>query len=518
MHRILLLLAIVSFTGHTLWSQQDLYDMKHIVEVRIQFKEANWHYILDSLKEKGLDERLVADVTVDGKKYPQSGIRYKGNSSYFNVRNAGGKKLPLNIKVDYINKGTKLPGGFVTLKLSNVFRDPSFLREVMSYEIAGKYLPAPKANFAKVFLNGEYLGFYNLSESVDDDFLEKFYGDEDGVFFKCDPSWHQANAGNCKPGHNSSLEYLGSDTVCYFPYYEIKSKHGWKELRDFTQALNQQPQALENTLQVNEALWMLAFDNVLVNLDSYMGRLCHNYYMYRDEHQVWHPIIWDLNLCMGGFRYADAGAPLSNQAMQEMSLFMHYKEDNTERPLVVKLLANDHYRKIYLAHVRTIVEENFSNGWYKERAAEIQQLINQHVADDPNKLYDLATYHKNFTETVRVENSSIIGITELMDQRATSILAHPLMQKTQPSIENVAHKVVKDNALITASCTDTESVLVYYAAGAFQPWKKAEMLPAEDDAGHWVAELPIQEVSRFYLVAENKYIAKLSPARAGMEF
>ena len=59
-----------------------------------------------------------------------------------------------------------------------------------------------------------------------------------------------------------------------------------------------------------------------------------------------------------------------------------------QRPLLVQLLKDNHFRKIYLAQIKTIVEENFSNGWYKEKAAEIQALIGDEVAADPNRLYD----------------------------------------------------------------------------------------------------------------------------------
>jgi spore coat protein CotH len=499
----------------TIDAQSKLYDLDHIVEIKINFAEEDWHEKLDSLKERGRDERLVADVIVDGKSYPQSGIRYKGNSSYFNVRNAGIRKLPFNIKVDFVVKKTRLPGGYVTLKLSNVFRDPSYLREVLSYDIAGKYMPAPRANFAKVYTNGDYLGLYNLTESVDDDFLKEYYGNDDGVFVKCDPSWHERPPVSCKAGNNASLEYLGTDSVCYYALYELKSDYGWKELISFTEMLKNKPEQLSQQMDVTETLWMLSYHNVLVNLDSYLGRLCHNYYMYQDTNQVWHSIIWDMNLSFGGFRYTGLGAPLSNEAMQDMSFFLHFKEDNQKRPLVLQLIANDHFRKIYLAQIRTIVEENFSNGWYMERAHEIREMINEEVAADKNKLYSIEAYEKNLSETVRIDNSSIIGISELMDARAAKILAHPLMQKTQPSIEDVDHDYSSGLATISAQVTDAMDVYVYYRSEPFGKWMRQPM--ADNENGKWIAQLTINQDTEYYLVAENKYIARLSPARAGKE-
>ena len=79
----------------------------------------------------------------------------------------------LNVIISRKSKPFK--GGYKTLKLSNVFRDPSFLREVMSYEIGGNYMPASKANYAKVYVNGLYLGLYNNTESVDKIFLKKYF-------------------------------------------------------------------------------------------------------------------------------------------------------------------------------------------------------------------------------------------------------------------------------------------------------------------------------------------------------
>jgi len=516
MNRFILLLGLLCWLGSSS-AQKDLYDLQHIVEVRLKFAESDWHEALDSLKERGRDERLVAEVVVDGERYPESGVRYKGNSSYFNVRNAGGRKLPFNIKVDFVNKDARLPGGFVTLKLSNVFRDPSFMREVLSYEIARKYMPAPHANYAKVYVNDEYLGLYNLSESVDDDFLKEYYGDDNGVFFKCDPNWHVNSPNSCKPGNNASLEYLGRDSVCYYSLYELKSKKGgWAELMALTEVINKYPDRLEKMMNIDEALWMLAFDNVLVNLDSYLGRLCHNYYLYQDESNIWHPVLWDMNLSFGGFRYTGLCAPLSNEGMQDMSLFLHYKEDNMKRPLVVQLLKNDHFRKIYLAQVKTIVEENFSNGWYKEKAAEIRDMISEEVTKDPNRLYSLEQFDKNFDETVQIDNSSIIGLTELMDQRTTNIMNHPLMQKEQASIAGVEHQVLGEDVMVTAQVEGADAVWLYHRKDAEKPWQRQPM--AANDGNAWSAQIPLSDDVQYYVVAENKYIATLSPAHAAKEF
>jgi len=59
---------------------------------------------------------------------------------------------------------------------------------------------------------------------------------------------------------------------------------GWDELIDLCDTLVNQTAAIDQILDVDRALWMLAFNNVLVNLDSYIGGFAQNYYLYRDDY------------------------------------------------------------------------------------------------------------------------------------------------------------------------------------------------------------------------------------------
>ena len=50
---------------------------------------------------------------------------------------------------------------------------------------------------------------------------------------------------------------------------------------------------------------------------------------------------------------------------------------------------------MYIAHVRTILKENFSNGDYEKRAKAIQSSIDFYVKNDTNKLYPYEDFSKN---------------------------------------------------------------------------------------------------------------------------
>ncbi len=526
MFRIFILLIFSTFFAQL--NAQDFYDVHVVKDIKITFEEENWEHVLDSLKFLGTKNRLVGTLEVDGMRYDSVGVRYKGNSSYFNVKKSDSPKLPFNIKVNYIKKDQQLKNGYKSIKLSNVFRDPSYIREVLSYEIVRKYMPAPKANFARVYVNNELIGLYSNVESINDDFVETHFGDDSGYLYKCDPddlgSAKKIPAGldDCQVGDYASLDYLGGDSLCYERLYELKSDAGWKELIELTKTLESTPEKVFQQLNIDQVLWMHALNNVLVNLDSYSGRLCHNYYMYKDTAGVFHPLIWDLNLSFGGFRFADDKRPLDNEGMQNMNPFLHYKNDM--RPLVSKVLSKPLYRKMYVAHMQTILKENFTNEDYLRRIRSMQQSIDFYVKNDQNNLYDYESFKANVDNTSLAGKTKIIGVKELMSKRAEFLNAHPLFQKEQPTIERPSHRLVEDNQVIKVKVDNAMNVFLAYRSTEKGVFKLRPMLDNGENGDetsldyYYTISLPKEKVKHYYIIAEAEKTAQLSPERASMEF
>ena len=154
---IFILSALLSWNSFS----QNFYDVDNIREIKLYFTQPNWDYLLDSLYLDGLEERLLASVEIDGSMYDSVGVRYKVFSSV----SINTVKNPFNIKLDYIDNNQNHEG-FEKIKLSNVIKDPSFLREVLSYEIARDYIPSPRANFANVYVNDSLWGLYVNVEAV----------------------------------------------------------------------------------------------------------------------------------------------------------------------------------------------------------------------------------------------------------------------------------------------------------------------------------------------------------------
>ena len=499
-------------------SSQGLYDLDHIPEIRVTFEEPNWSELLDKMKSKGDKKRLTATVAIDGQVFKDVGVRYKGNSSYNNPKSTGSKKMPFNMKADYKIKDQVFPDGYKTIKLSNVFRDASFVREILSYEIARKYMPAPLCNFAKLYINDEYIGLYNNTQAVDKILVEDAFDTSKGAFFKCDPEYdllEKLEGRRCPEGDKASLMYLGDDKDCYEGWYELESKNeeDWNALIGFIKKLNGTSTDYYDIMNVDMVLWMHAFNNILVNLDSYTGRLSHNYYLYQTPDGLFTPLVWDMNISFGGFPYdgLKKGA-LTHEELQEFSMFAHYKTKNEKRPLIVNLLANSFYRKIYVGHCKTILEENFTNGSYLELAKKIQRLIDNEVMNDPNKLYPYEDFKINLAGPVNIGFSEIVGVEQLMKKRTEYLSGHALFNGINPTLSDHYANHADGIVFYSIKIKDAENAFVAYRNTPNDAWKLEPM--SDDGTGLWRASSKGSPGLQYYFIAEGDRLAACDPPNA----
>jgi len=498
--------------------KSNFYDNDRVAELYLTFKNSDWATELDSLRLYGND-LLLASAKIDGKEYKNVGVRYRGTKSF----KTGSNRNALHIKLNFIDRGQNHQG-YKTVKLSNALRDPSMVREVLGYEIARKYMPAPQANYVKVYVNNKYYGLFVNVESVSDQFLVKNFGSSDNTFFECNPKLDKESSAGCKKNIYSNLEYE-KDVDCYFPNYELKSAYGWDDLIKLTRILNESPEKISDVLNVDRALWMLAFNNVLVNLSSYSGDNSQNYYLYKDKDGQFNPIIWDLNLAFGSYKNVGGGSDLDLAGLQKLDPLLH--EKNPAKPLISKLMANADYKKIYVSHVRTILNENFRKGQYLERAKELQRLINVPLYEDKNRYYESSDYEKSLTSTVG-KRSKIPGISELMEARASFLKKHPELailpvNVSEVTVESRADmgKTIDDFKITARVEKFAKKVKIMYRFSADMPYKAMDMLDdgkhndskASDDIFGAIIEPDNgQRELQYYIVAENKGTITFSPS------
>ncbi len=504
----------------SVFSQDEFYDIDSIQEIRIYFSEGNWDQILDSFFVADQEERLSGTVVINGTVLNGCGIRYKGYSSVSVNR----VKNPFNIDLDFTNAAQNYMG-YDKVKLSNVIQDPSFVRETLGFDIARKYMPASLANYASVYVNDTLLGLYTNVESVSREFLLDHFNSESNSFFKGNPAVLDFGGENSNLGNSH-----GTDPDNYKPYYELKSASGWDDLYELIVALNEDTGNIESILNVDRALWMHAFNYSLVNFDSYIG-YAQNYYLYMDDNGRFNTIPWDLNMSFASYRLSDASDFWSGFSVEEAKtidpLAHHNSISVNPRPMMRNLFSNSTWRKQYIAHLRTIIDENFVNGEFKTRGQYLQALIDSDVQNDANKFYSYADFLTNLDTTV-TDLIEYPGIGDLMDDRVAFLNGYPGF-RANPVIDSIGNfplsPVTGEMVFITANVSEADTAWLAYRFSSHALYSKTAMY---DDGMHndssagdgmYGAEVRFSgNKLQYYIYAENDSAGMFSPERAEFEF
>lgn len=526
MSKYKLLFIVCLFTALTFQknsiAQTPFYDVATLQKLELFFTPTDWDFRMDTAKA-GSDGYLLADsVRINGSTIDSVGVKYKGNSSY----NATNVKNPLHIAIDeYKNQSYS---GITDVKLGNAYSDPSMIREVLAYNILSNYMDCPESNFCQVYINGTYIGLYSNTENINKEFCSTHFYSSDNTFIKCNP--------NVNPGPTTKCnlkKFTTGDSTAYFNYYEMKSTTGWNELEKLCDTITNISASAGSIMDMDRAMWMLAFNNELVNLDSYTGAFCQNYYLYKDNTKRFNPVVWDLNMAFGGFPHAGAGftslGTLTVTTMQQLSPTIH--SGDPYWPLINDVLLNPMYKRMYMAHLRTINNEMFVSNLYQTTAAALQATIDTAVLSDVNKFFTYTDFQNGMTANVVSGSSTIPGISNLMTARETYLGTVADLTATPPTISAITPSSltpsIASTVTITANVinTNTNGVYLGYRMNLQDKFQRVSMF---DDGAHgdgasgdnvYGASFTMgTAIAQYYIYAENNSAGMFSPERAEHEF
>ncbi len=520
---IFLALATLFIGRTTLSAQADFYDVKTIQEIQLKFRDQNWRYLLDSLRFNG-EDLLDAELTLNGQLLSKDvGVRYRDGRSF----TPGGKRNGLYISLNKYAPDYSYQGR-TSVDLSSALRDPSLVREVLAAEIAGQYMPTPRANYAKVYINGEFYGLFINQEVVKDDFLSRNFGSLYKPVYYAGPQLSETAPAGCGPRVYGSLLHEASEE-CLEHNFDRLSGRSWAPLLALTEALaGNKPEPLEAALDVDQALWMLAFNNLTVNLNSYSGQYANQYYLAENARGQLTPVLGELNLAFGSFKNTGiAESDLVTPQLVQLDPFLH--SDNAARPLISKLLANEYWRKRYLSHYRTLMVDWFANGRYAQRANELRDFIKPVLANDPNQYYTAEEINKSLTDVVG-SRSRIPGLIDFMSKRVEWLKSQALYTILPPVVSEVAveqrprlaSQRIEEFRIHAKVDGYPKRVRIYYRLEPGQPFMSVEMA---DDGKHYdknagdgifggiVIPNAADAAIEYYIEAENAAAISFSPAR-----
>ena len=356
-----------------------------------QFEDDNWERELMTFKETDIE--VPATLLMDGKTYKEVGVQFRGSSSFMMVPE--GMKHSLNVSVNAFTKDQAILG-FDSLNLLSSHADPTFLRGVLFLHVARDFLPAARANFVRVVINGENWGIYQNVEQVNKAFLKEWYKTDAGARWKA-PG---------QPNGRAGLEYWGDNPGPYKSTYEIKGKDdpkAWEALIHLTKVLNSTPidkleAALTPILDIDGVLRFLAVDNALANYDGYWVRAS-DYNIYLDPKGKFHILPHDINETFGG------GGPGPDPLVGL---------NDPSKPLRSKLLQVPALRARYLQYMRDIATKWLDWKNLEPLVTKYHALIAAEVRADTRKLDSTAGFESGPT-----------ALRTFVERRRTQILNYP---------------------------------------------------------------------------------------------
>ncbi len=397
-----------------------LFNTDQVVTVNLTFADPDFWTTMTTYYTNDLGETLTGNVTITDLtgtySYDSVEVDLKGNSTY---NHPGNKK---SFKIDFNdNIGGQKYHGMRKVHFNNCWNDPTFMREKLFFDYCQEQgVLAPRVNYANIYLNGTFWGFYDMVEAVDKDFLDSHIDDTAGNLFKAADNFQQGGGGS---GVEADLLWYGADQASYYDRYELKTNetaNDWTDLVDLLDQLNNADDAFFLThfpvrWKWNDLLRSLAMDNMYGNLDSYINS-ARNYYLYHDSSNTqWNWIHWDANMAFGSY-----------PAMGQNALTLSPTFVALNRPLMTRIMGIDDLRIAYL-NMYCEVHGNFNNAYLDPRIDSLATLIQPHVAADVNKQFTLAHFTSNIASDITVQGGggggqqTIRGLKSFITERNNSL-------------------------------------------------------------------------------------------------
>ena len=420
--------AAAGETGITMAYETALFDTSSVLEVNIRMDEADWN---DMLANATAEEYYQCDVEIGGTTFYRVAIRPKGNTSLTSIASdPTTDRYSFKLEFDHYVDGQTC-FGLDKLILNNNYADATNMKEALIYDMH-QYLGADASlyNYAKISVNGEYWGVYLALEAVEDSFLLRNYGVQDGELYKPDsmnigggkdfgdfnaddidfgdldlgdmtppdrnaaPAEQKTAAAGERPaddfgfgGGKGGFSMSGGGADLNYTDDELDSYETiWDgEITDTTKADHKRVvTALKNISEGTDLETYMDVDNLLrymavhifsVNEDSLSGMMAHNYYLYEAGGKL-NLIPWDYNLALGGMGRSNDATSVVNSAIDNAFSGTSFFDT---------LMADEAYHSQYYAYLQQLVSEYINGGgfdaFYTRVRSQIDALVDASALD-----------------------------------------------------------------------------------------------------------------------------------------
>jgi len=191
----------IQYADHVTGYETSLFSTDKVHSIDIVMND--WDSFIESCES---EEYSVCTVVIDGEKMSNVAIRAKGNTSLSSVRSSGNQRYSFKLEFDHYEDKTFQ--GLDKLCLNNIIQDNTMMKDYITYQLMDDFgVDAPLSSYAYLTVNGEDWGLYLAVEAIEDSFLERNYGNEEGELYKPDSMSFGGGRGNGKDFNMDDFDF-----------------------------------------------------------------------------------------------------------------------------------------------------------------------------------------------------------------------------------------------------------------------------------------------------------------------
>lgn len=265
-----------------------VWDSSTVHEVQVALDQGEYLAMITEYLATGDKGWISADVTIDGRFFPEAGMRLKGNSSLWGVNpNSSPTELPWLIRLDkFVDQDFD---GYERFVVRSSYTESS-LNEALALRLLEEAGLAATKSFPGSFsVNGEPALLRLIVQEPDKQFDRENFGEDGGTLYK--------------KKFDGDFSYLGDDPEIYDDIWEPKGgdKSNWQPLFEFLDWLNNSSDAefaaeLADRMDAEAFARYLAFQELIGNWDTIDGPGQNGYLRFTPSTGQMTVVAWDHNL------------------------------------------------------------------------------------------------------------------------------------------------------------------------------------------------------------------------------
>lgn len=360
-----------------------LFDASQVHTLDIQIED--WQTFLDNAS---MEEYVPVNLTIDGESFKQVGLRTKGNNSLRLTEKYGSDRYSLKVEFDHYFDNTYY--GLDKFSLDSSFQDNAYLKTFLVMDMM-KFMgvPTPLVSYTWVTINGQDWGLFLAVEEPEEAFAKRNYGRNYGQLYK--PDYKNLADENNDIGLIYTDDHFNSYDNIFRNAKFNPSNADKKRVIEAIKTLSTK-ENLETAINVDQVLRYFTVQVFVVNMDSYLGRTGHNYFLYEEDGRL-SILPWDYNLAFATY---SLGMP---NPINDSTLYINYpidtpanKEVMMRRPLYHHLMQNPDYFRQYHTYFETLINDYFKSGRFEKTVKETTDMIKDYVRKDPTKYISYEDY------------------------------------------------------------------------------------------------------------------------------